>query len=440
MKSSVWALSVYTLLLLSFCLDVKADTKENEDLSTVVNKTPLSVSNRVNTPRTEDSARGQAFASAIVRNSFISKRCLELPEQCYPTWRSASRRCGILLRRRCCCKVWRTRTRFCAKPCTCPPVCRSPPAGNRPQTAWVSGDPHLKTYDNLHYDCQGCGEFVLSRKEKCPKFELQARFYIRSSTATVSTVSDAVISHENSPTVQISYVRSLSTPHSVYTVYGTKCKVAVYIDGVNTPFGPLSTQQCGSTSVSSTSTSITVDLPSGMRVVFDMWVWAGRCVATVDHMMPPTMVHTGVVGLFGSPDSNSGNDFMLSDGTPIPTVPSDGTAHCNNNWRIEDASQSFFTYESGLSHSAIADCSAGDWNGFPVRMLTSSVPRISNLDLKKIKEICKGRADCMLDGRLGGVDGAEQFMAAMNRVQRDVKAFEGRFRNETRTPAVNIQK
>ena len=48
------------------------------------------------------------------------------------------------------------------------------PLGNR-TTASAVGDPHLRTFDNVYYDFQGAGEFVLVR-EKGGSFEIQGRY------------------------------------------------------------------------------------------------------------------------------------------------------------------------------------------------------------------------------------------------------------------------
>lgn len=348
-------------------------------------------------------------------------------DMCYPLTKdgylNATKTCeSILFEKNCCCNIEISACeKVCVKPCEkCPtptplptPTCTPPPNYPPPRTGWFGGDPHIHTYDGLHYDCDACGEFTVSKKASCPKFEIQSRFYIPTSGASYSLVSDVVVAHENTRTIQVSLVRKLATPHIDYL--GGLCKIAFYINGVLYTLGhPVSGHTFGSPSflnVDTTSTSITIKfLQSGMVVRISFWNFIGYCAWGVQHILPSTISHSGIIGLLGTPDSISTNDWTDASGTlvPIPgppVSPADGTLYCNNYWRLVASAQSLFTYEPGTSFASIQACVAGSWNSSPVRLSTNT---------RNVNDICGRDADCIKEYENGGEEAAIAYTNAVN--------------------------
>ena len=155
----------------------------------------------------------------------------------------------------CCCQIQQhERSRyFVAGPCPpspspCPTRSPSPSpspkciASGTSSTGWIARDPHIDTYDGLRYGCQACGEFIAVKSPRCPKFEIQVRFYTPTAYR-YSIMSDMVIEHEASPKIQISYPRKLSTPHAWYTSRSRRCRVTFFINGVVTVIQPNTNQK-----------------------------------------------------------------------------------------------------------------------------------------------------------------------------------------------------
>lgn len=125
----------------------------------------------------------------------------------------------------------------------------------------------------------------------------------------------------------------------------------------------------GTVSVKTTDTAVTITMPSGMKLIANMWQINSICGMNVHHLIPGTISQSNILGLMGSPDGEKWNDWTAANGSPI-SVPIDddvrddeGDDYCKTNWRVDSAAQSIFTYETGLSHASIKACTNVSWDG-----------------------------------------------------------------------------
>ena len=92
------------------------------------------------------------------------------------------------------------------------------------------GDPHISTFDDLRFDCQAAGEFIMVKSEDL-SFQVQERFTAidDASTCTQSSVSTGIVAQDpGAPTIQI------STPRSGQPSLNTlnSCPIDFYVNGV----------------------------------------------------------------------------------------------------------------------------------------------------------------------------------------------------------------
>lgn len=389
--------------------------------------------------------------SFSVRDSDVTPQCEQLGEFCRENAQTVLNGCYEYMRGGCCCKVWQSGAETCLKPCTCPEECPPVSSDTQPQTGWVGGDPHIHTFNNLNYDCQACGDFTLSKKPDCPKYEIQSHFFIPSSFPSISLVSSAVFAHENAPTIQVGFIRKLQTLNSSYA-NGT-CKVAFYVDGANEIIDPGTTTNFGTATVTTTQTTVRVSMPSDIEMVFGMSYAGSFCYGWVQENLPNTVAPDGIVGLFGTPDTpfDITNDWMTPTGVMLP-VPgpsisdADGEDYCTGNWRVPNAAASHFTYEAGVTFADSQDCSAGDWGGVANRMQERETPvdmyanargghttgisgggiRQAKRVSREIAQICKGSSECEFDGKHLGVEGAKAYLEATAAAAQAFRKFVGR--------------
>lgn len=384
----------------------------------------------------------EQFAAA---KQFDTRGCKEFRPIRYTTAVGAGNYCArvMSLGRDCCCQVKRVGRYYVAMPCPepCPTVSPTPSMSPSPSPTcigsgrsfhgWVAGDPHIRTYDNLPYDCQACGEFVISKSPSCPEYELQGRFYIPPNRL-FSVVSDMVIKHEGVPKIQMSITRKLATPHSTQ-YYNNQCRISFFIDGVATVIHPNQLYPVSPALIQTYNSYVNIRLPGNMLVQVKMWKFLGRCLLSVHHFLPPSASVSDIKGLLGNADLNMWNDWFDTNGGPI-TVPTNhavrnaaGQNYCTNNWRIPTASASLFTYEAGLSQASIANCGQGSWDGNADRMLAANSRKI-DVD-GELERICRGDLDCLTDGKYGGVEAAKEMIGFVNTAERDFKVYEARLKS-----------
>ncbi len=169
------------------------------------------------------------------------------------------------------------------------------------QGGWWWGDPHLITFDNVAYDFQAEGEFVLARAATGDAYELQARFKALSSAVSVA---DAMATRIGT---------------NVVTIEIDGADGILRIDDIETDLDDGALLNVGAGTISREGRSILIDHGNGDQT--EVAVFAGFLNATPK---PAATRDAGSFeGLLGNDNGTPADDFRLADGTvlltPIPT-------------------------------------------------------------------------------------------------------------------------
>jgi choice-of-anchor C domain-containing protein len=208
-----------------------------------------------------------------------------------------------------------------------------------PDHAQTYGDPHLVTFDGVHYDFQQVGEFVLT-KSTVDNFEIQVRQGPWAGTSTSVA--------ENSA--------------AAFDVAGDR--VGIY----TTASGDLTTMVNGTAVTLPDSTAY--QLPGGGSITSvpsvdeEIVTWPNGTVVTVTsggfYLVLTINVaeseHGHLVGLLGNDDGNPEGDLVTADGTVLPDSPTTAELYgdYSSSWRVTDA-DSLFDYTAGQSTATFTD-------------------------------------------------------------------------------------
>jgi hypothetical protein len=268
--------------------------------------------------------------------------------------------------------------------------CRGGRNGTDPIAANVTscvgwGDPHMITFDGLHYDCQVEGEVVLSKAVTSGLLELQGRFtpYAGHSYVTVTTA--VAIKARGRPVVQI----SLDSAGGLLFL----------VDGVLKPVG--NGDGFLATLVGST---ITVTYPS-LQIVLKVTSLGSYLNFNLE-IARQALVGEAMVGLCGTPNNNPSDDWMAPNGTKLPV--GSGTSllfepsysYCSRNWCIRAAPASLFTYRAGESFAAFSKCD---------RAYDSTVEDALASPPQCLVDACGSNQQCILNGIVLGRAGVDNF-------------------------------
>lgn len=295
-----------------------------------------------------------------------------------------------------------------------------------PDTAYAKciGDPHCTTFDKRYMNCQGNGEFLLSKSTADPYYELQGRF-TRGNTGSLWSVSTAVaLRYETLETIQVE--RKL--------ISGS-CKTEIRYGGqlLNLPDGEFRARTVGS--VGSSSVSVARNLQyihlratnngnrRNMFVVLQEGTFVGMCMLwEVRPMLLGTILVStqGITGLLGNPNGDILDDMKTPQGAIVPFNGNrDQTSYCNDNWCIRNENDSIFSYHSGDTFNTFMDCDG-------VNMLPVSRQAVA-ID-PEVRRICQGDVDCEFDGRIGGAREAQMFKNVVTLSQIDTNAIKKSFK------------
>lgn len=228
-----------------------------------------------------------------------------------------------------------------------PPVAPNPTVGCVAGCAQAGGDVHLATFDGLDYDFQAVGEFVLV-KSTTDNLQIQER-----TTSLRSLFFPNLVSWPSAIAMQVGshrvgfYILPGKNPFD-----GT---VAVHLDGrvVTVPQGGERLSGGGSISESNGAyqDDYTVTWPDGS------YAQVSKAVPWLDLIVALNTARIGhVVGLLGTWDGRTSDDFSLRDGRVLPSPPSFQQLYQQfaNSWRITQ-DESLFDYARGQSTATFTD-------------------------------------------------------------------------------------
>lgn len=204
--------------------------------------------------------------------------------------------------------------------------------------AITSGDPHLTTFDNVAYDFQAVGEFVLARGDDV---EVQVRQVAAGPSVTVNT---AVAIRVGSDVISL-----YAGEANPFLVNGVTTNLE---DGGTFAIGDFSVHRSGS-----------------VYQVFDGLgdsAWINVHSSFLDIALYVDDSNAGdVEGLLGNADGDPGNDFALEDGTVLsqPLSPDEIYGAFADAWRVTPET-SLFIYGPGESTETFTDRS------FPLEIVT----------------------------------------------------------------------
>ncbi|CAB9525866.1 receptor-like protein kinase [Seminavis robusta] len=273
-----------------------------------------------------------------------------------------------------------------------------------------SGDPHMRTFNKLRYDCQGEGEFQVL-KSLNSTFELQGRFvkFVQNRRPTV-TSSIVFNTGDGEPKIQINVPPNADNG----------CTPYMFVDGVPRDIGE---QGVGVKSVQVQKVSTRgkegfIVYYHGSKVQLTAMAKKSSrngCVLAAKLCLPYEYERSqeSFVGLLGTPNSKKNDDWMTPNGTvlPIPTRRKDlrfGPAYdfCVDNYCIREKEKSMFNYTEGESFEKYFGCDQRA--DLETETCVSNPPGI-------LKDIC-GRitpdAACLIDGCIGGPADAKKYIDA----------------------------
>ena len=167
----------------------------------------------------------------------------------------------------------------------------------------VFNDPHLITFDNLSYDFQAAGDFVLTRATEGPAYEVQVRFKAQSSAVSVTETMATTVGNQ---TVSIG-------------VNDDRASVLL-IDGQETNVVSGGSLTLDSGSISRSGRSYTINHGNG-----DLTEISVR--STFINVTPKPSIDRplgSIEGLLGDANGNPDNEFQLANGTVLDTpIPSE---------------------------------------------------------------------------------------------------------------------
>jgi hypothetical protein len=272
--------------------------------------------------------------------------------------------------------------------CQPPPANPTTPNCNGAGCGNSNGDPHLVTFEGVHYDFQAAGEFVAADDPR-DGFQLQLRQqpFPGSLKVAVNTAAAMDVAGDR-----------------VEVDMGTQ-GLALLVNGVPRSAATLTLPHGGTVATGMTGTGqlMTVTWPdSSVATINQIGTW-GLHVS-----LRPAAVHAGHLrGLLGNLGGDPADSVQTASGTAI-AKPSFSTVYpaFANSWRITEAT-SLFTYAAGTSTATYTDLS------FPHAPATSSqVPDLAQADAQCAAAGITDQAalqDCELDV---GLTGQPDFAAA----------------------------
>ena len=295
---------------------------------------------------------------------------------------------------------------------------------------WVaswSGDPHMRTFDGLKYDCQGEGEFHVL-KSLDSKFELQGRFVkFRDDKRPTVTKSVTLNTGDGHPIIQVNVPDDSSNGCMPY-MYVAQSKVPLHspeLEGIGDDNVQIEKilKRNKNDSINSWGYVIYYKDTKVQLTVQAKKSSTNGCVLAAKICLPydyERLQNEQFVGLLGSPNDDKSDDWMQHTKNggghlPVPTNPKDlryqpAYDFCVKNWCITGENDSLFTYADHESFLGYYNC------GLPVdtktEICTENPEAVLGTDLgMQLRTVCgPDNEACMIDGCIGGPEEAKKFL------------------------------
>jgi hypothetical protein len=257
----------------------------------------------------------------------------------------------------------------CRKDSCCPEdrYCFPPIYAPRPR-----GDPFIRTYFGVEIECQAQGEFIFAKSLQS-SFELQVRFAAIPAAVSASVTTGFVLQDPGYPTIQLSVQGGSLSP----SVHVNECPIHIFVDGVLLT-GISGQELVDGFEIDNGRIQIELVSTTTVRVAYaehmlelSVVVQNSRafgCFFDGPRLLFPIFYHGGKDGyrfdetIYGVAGSPYGGNFFKRDGTPFfpesPFSPDLMYQYCTEQFCVETAASSLFTYEPGLSFDNFYNCSA----------------------------------------------------------------------------------
>ena len=274
--------------------------------------------------------------------------------------------------------------------------------------AFMHGDPHFNTFDRNYYDCQGTGAFVLAKAEGM--MEIQGLFH-QAGGGKASVTKGIAIEYPalpGVPRIQISMNETANRADDTTYMINNDCAAHIFLDGElkparrNNSYSSVEQSYAMRFSASGAieiqffngtknSTAIHVSVSGTPNTTFGCFMNIRTCLPLNE---PELRAKT--IGILGTPNGNIEDEWKGSDGKVVPVsgVAQEQYKYCTTHHCVMDRFDSLFIYE-GKSFQDLWSCNAE----FP------GEPDLANAP-KAILDLCQGRADCIMEGVLGGINAA----------------------------------
>lgn len=249
-----------------------------------------------------------------------------------------------------------------------------------PSCSVINGDPHLTTFDQLHYDFQAVGEFVAVRSTRRPDLEIQVR----------QTPMD------NSKDASVATAVTMLVNGDIVGLYIKRGEPKLYINGKGFPFSQLPISLAGGGAIWRLETDeLSVIWPDGSEaLLYRIGPYGFRLGVNL-----ATSRRGGVEGLLGNFDGSDTNDLKLRGSSAVLREATFEALYprFSDSWRVT-AATSLFQYDNGQSTDSFTN------RRLPTRPIDAS--KMSNRALAELA--CSGikddrlRKECVMDVGVSG--------------------------------------